>query len=82
MVYFQSKNPNLGIFWTALELKIFYVKSIHFWPFGIICGHLVYISTILVYCTKKTLATRLQTQIYFCSHETRKRFGASEVRPE
>jgi hypothetical protein len=53
MVYFQTKNPNLGKFWRTLEWKkvgifmntwnitaIFY----NVWPFGIVCGHLVYFS--------------------------------------
>jgi hypothetical protein len=41
MVYFQTKNPNLGIFWWALECKmLLYFMTI--WnilrPFGIIYG--------------------------------------------
>jgi hypothetical protein len=44
MVYFQTKNPNLGKFWSALERKMFvYLMTIwnNLWPFGIVCGHLV-----------------------------------------
>jgi hypothetical protein len=52
MVCFQTKNPNLGKFWSALEWKMFlYFKSIwnilhtailfNLWPFGTVCGHLV-----------------------------------------
>jgi hypothetical protein len=43
MVYFQTKNPNLGKFWRALELKVllFIIWSI-LQPFGIFYGHLVY----------------------------------------
>jgi hypothetical protein len=54
MVNFQSKNPNLGQFWRALEWKMLvYLFNDHLeyftaiWynlrPFGIICGRLVYI---------------------------------------
>jgi hypothetical protein len=55
MVCFQTKNPDLGKFWRALEWKMFvYFMTIWniLWPFGIIfgrlvkfvCGHLVYFS--------------------------------------
>jgi hypothetical protein len=54
MVYFQTKNPNLGKFWRALEWKIvvyfmticniFIVIWLNLWPFGIVSGHLVYFS--------------------------------------
>jgi hypothetical protein len=44
MVCFQTKNPNLGKFWTALELKMM-VYFMPIWkilrPFGILNGHLV-----------------------------------------
>jgi hypothetical protein len=36
MVYFQTKNPNLGKFWRALDLKML----IFLWPFEIFYGHL------------------------------------------
>jgi hypothetical protein len=53
MVYFQTKNPNLGNFWRVLQLKIlvfvFNGHLVHFtaiWyilrQFGIIYGHLVH----------------------------------------
>jgi hypothetical protein len=53
MVYFQTKNPNLGKFWRALECKMLvYFMTIwnilrtfgicNLWPFGIVCGRLVY----------------------------------------
>jgi hypothetical protein len=53
MVIFQTKNPNLGKFWRAFEWKmlvyfttiwnILQPFSIHnLWPFGIVCGHLVF----------------------------------------
>jgi hypothetical protein len=45
MVYFKTQNPNLGIFWRALEWKML-VCFITIWnilqPFGKIYGHLVY----------------------------------------
>jgi hypothetical protein len=44
MVYFQTKNPNLGKFWRALEWKML-VYSIVIWytlqQYGILYGHLV-----------------------------------------
>jgi hypothetical protein len=44
MVRFQTKNPDLGKFWRALERKML-VYFMTNWnillPFGIICGHLV-----------------------------------------
>jgi hypothetical protein len=50
MVYFQTKNPNLGKFWSVLQLKMFvnfmaslstYFTAIWpiLWAFGIFCGH-------------------------------------------
>jgi hypothetical protein len=32
MVYFQTKNPNLGRFWRALDWKKGYIS----WPFGVV----------------------------------------------
>jgi hypothetical protein len=52
MVYFQTKNPNLGKFWRVLQWKMsVYFMDIWsilrtFWhislPYGIFCGNLVY----------------------------------------
>jgi hypothetical protein len=36
MVCFQTKNPNLGKFWRALDWK-----KLILWPFGIFYGYLV-----------------------------------------
>jgi hypothetical protein len=36
MVYFQSKNPNLGIFWSALVWKM----MVFLLPFGMFYGNL------------------------------------------
>jgi hypothetical protein len=47
MVCFQTKNPNLGKFWKALEWKmlLYFMAIWHsVWQFGIGCGHLVYYS--------------------------------------
>jgi hypothetical protein len=55
MVYFQTKNPELGKLWRTLlgteTVVIFYDPLEYFtaiwynlWPFGIVCGHLVYFS--------------------------------------
>jgi hypothetical protein len=89
MVYFQTKNHNLGKFcivlqstmlvnfiaiWSILLLFcIFYGHLVYFtavlyilWPFGILYSRFVYFmsiwyighfGTVLVYCTKKNLAT-------------------------
>jgi hypothetical protein len=40
MVYFQTKNPNLGTFWRALECNFVIIWNI-LWPFGIIYGRSV-----------------------------------------
>jgi hypothetical protein len=50
MVYFQTKNANLGKFRLAIKYvgKFMDVSSILL-PFGIFCGHLVYFVVILVY---------------------------------
>jgi hypothetical protein len=49
MVYFQTKTPNLGKFWRALEWKMM-VYFIVIWnilrSFGIFYGHLVYFMAI------------------------------------
>jgi hypothetical protein len=68
MVCFQTKNPNLGKFWRALDWKILiYIMPI--WNilqiFVIFYNHLVhfmfiwYIFPVFVSCTKKNLATQL-----------------------
>jgi hypothetical protein len=44
MVYFQTKNPNLGKFWRGLEwnmLVFFYEHMEYFTAFAIIYGRLV-----------------------------------------
>jgi hypothetical protein len=66
MVCFQTKNPNLGKFWRALEWKSL-VHSLAILnilrPFGTLYGHLVILwqfdifSHVLVYCVEKNLAT-------------------------
>jgi hypothetical protein len=53
MVYFQTKNPNLGKFWSVLQWKMLVdfvaVRSI-LWQFGIFCGRLVYFSRLGLFC--------------------------------
>jgi hypothetical protein len=53
MVYFQTKNPNLGKFWRVLygRCGTFYDHLVYstaiwyiMWSFGIIYGHLAYFS--------------------------------------
>jgi hypothetical protein len=53
MVYFQTKNPNLGKFWRVLQSKMLaYCIAIWsilwafgiLWPIGIFHGHLIYFS--------------------------------------
>jgi hypothetical protein len=66
MVYFLTKNPNLGTFWRALEWKMLVclitIRNVSL-PFCMIYGHLVILwsfvifSPVLVYFTKKNLAT-------------------------
>jgi hypothetical protein len=68
MVSFQTKIPNLGKFWRALDLKLL-IQFMAIWnilqTIGIFYDHLVhfvliwYISPVLVSCTKKNLATLL-----------------------
>jgi hypothetical protein len=54
MVYFQTKNPNLGKFWRVLAMEdagIYYGHLVNFlafwyilWNYGIFSGHLVHFS--------------------------------------
>jgi hypothetical protein len=66
MACLQTKNPNFGKFWRVLQWKILrYFMTV--WsilrPLEIFYGHLVYfvviwyIFPVLVFCTKKNLAT-------------------------
>jgi hypothetical protein len=66
MAYFQTKNPNCGIFWEAFEWKIL-LYFMDIWYFEscllnciavwyILCSFGIFL-TILVCCTKKNLAT-------------------------
>jgi hypothetical protein len=65
--YFQTKNPDLGTFWRALEWKMllyFVTFQDNLWPFGmygslvcIIYGSLVYFFQFWYVWTKKNLAT-------------------------
>jgi hypothetical protein len=68
MVYFQTKNPNLGKFGRVLQWKML-VYFMAIWyilrSFGIVCGVLVYIFPVLVSCTKKNLATLARTYSNF-----------------
>jgi hypothetical protein len=72
MVYFQTKNPDVGKFWSVLQWKMLGI----FWPFGlfyilpfrIFIAHLVYFS-LLVFCTKKNLATLVASLLLRFSHE-------------
>jgi hypothetical protein len=66
MVYFQTKNPNLGKFRRVLVgkmLQYFMAICNILCPFGIFYDHWVhivfiwYIFPVLVSCTKKSLAT-------------------------
>jgi hypothetical protein len=68
MVSFQTKNPNLGKFWSALDGKIliYFMAILNILRvFGIFYKHLVhfvlvwYIFQVLVSCTKKYQATLL-----------------------
>jgi hypothetical protein len=69
MVCVKPKIPILGKFFEGLtteNLGIFYGLLVYFTaignilcPFGIFCSHLVYFAPVLVFCTKKNLATLL-----------------------
>jgi hypothetical protein len=71
MVYFRTKNPNLGKFWRTLEWKML-VYFMVFWnilrTLGIFYAHLATLcsfgifSPVLVYCVKKNLATLQMSQ--------------------
>jgi hypothetical protein len=67
MVYFQTKNSNLGKFWRVLQWKMLpYFMDIwsilrpfdtFLMAFCVFGGNLVYFPPILVNCTEKNLAT-------------------------
>jgi hypothetical protein len=68
MVYFQTKNHNLGKFWSVLQWKMLVFEREAIWsillPLGIFYGHLEHFvvfwyifAVFLVCCTKKNLAT-------------------------
>jgi hypothetical protein len=60
MVYFETKNSNLGIFWRALDWKIL-LNFIAVW-----CLYFMsirYFISFWVYCIKKNLATLFLTII-------------------
>jgi hypothetical protein len=64
MVSFQTKNPNLGKFWRALDWKmLIYFMAIwkSLWRFGIFYDHLVHFGFVWYifsgFGTKKNLAT-------------------------
>jgi hypothetical protein len=81
MVYFHTKNPNLGIFgepWNGhflyilCQYGIFYCHLVYFmamryilWPCGIFYGHLVHI-----FCGHLVLFFRLCTKMYPCMYVT------------
>jgi hypothetical protein len=48
MLYFQTKNPDLGNFWMVLQWNIleYYMFGLFFRLFDIICDHLVYFMAI------------------------------------
>jgi hypothetical protein len=67
VVYFQTKNPNLGKIWKALEWEM-WVYLLSLWNILRPIGNFVliwYIFPVLVYCVKKNLATLVQTKKYF-----------------
>jgi hypothetical protein len=42
MVYFQTKNPDLGKFWKVFQWKML----VFLWPFCLFYGHMVYVMAI------------------------------------
>jgi hypothetical protein len=78
MVTFQTKNPILGKFCRVLQwnmLAYFMAVWYTLQPFGIFCGHLLYLIVIpytfpvLVCCAKKNLATLVCT-VCTCAHQS------------
>jgi hypothetical protein len=74
MVYFQTQNPSLGKFGRALQWNMsayFVVIWSILWSIGIFDGQLVYfmvswyIIPVLVYCTKKCLATLFYAMVTY-----------------
>jgi hypothetical protein len=73
MVSFQTKNPNLGQFWRALdgEMLIYFMAIWNILrTFGISYDDLVYIFisvgtffSVLISCSKKNLATLVGTRV-------------------
>jgi hypothetical protein len=60
MVYFQTKNPNLGKFWSALQWNMlvnFIAIHMYFTAVWYILWPFWSIFPVLVCCTKKNLAT-------------------------
>jgi hypothetical protein len=63
MVYFQTQNPKMGIFWRDSvwkKLVFFYGRLQYFtaiweilWHFGIVCGDLVYFSCFGIFGPRK-----------------------------
>jgi hypothetical protein len=84
MVYFRTKNTNLGIFWSDWKRKYWYflyftVIWYILWPLGSICSHLVDFSHFGIF-TKKNLATLCRTRsnrtCYQIDSETRQENNA------
>jgi hypothetical protein len=73
MVCFQTKNPNLGKLFGALAMEYlgtFYDHLVYFkaianilWPFWHILWPFGIFLPILVFCTKKNLATLIQSLV-------------------
>jgi hypothetical protein len=63
MVYFQTKNPNLGKFWRALKWsgtgneRFVYGHLIYFFGYLVYFIAIGYIFPFLAYCTINNLAT-------------------------
>jgi hypothetical protein len=66
--FFEAKNPNLGIFWSALEWKMlvyFKVNRDNLWQFGIVSGHLVYFSRFGMFGPRKFWQLWFETPLFF-----------------
>jgi hypothetical protein len=73
MVCFQTKNPNLGKFWSALESKMsLYFMTIWniLWPFGKIYGRLVYFVVIWYILPIFVFGPRKIWQLWFLEDST------------
>jgi hypothetical protein len=52
MAYFETKNPNVGKFWSVLQWKML-VYFVAIWYIGYVYGYLVYLFTFWLVVLRK-----------------------------